>query len=141
MILRPVLAGVAMVLHSGIAAACGYCVEDKIASTYDHAVLVRALGQKHAVAFFHIDGSLAPGEATRRWLETETESASGVDRGSVRVSADTATLSFAFDPKASPLARIQAAVERKFTTRKLSLMPLRVMDRPAELKTVAVKPR
>ena len=138
--LQQALAGMAMALQAGIAAACGYCVEDKIAATYDHAVLTRAIAQKHSVAFFHIDGGLAPGEATRRWLETAAESSPGVDRGSVRVSVDTATVSFAFDPKAAPLARVQSAIEKRLAAKKLSLMPLRVMDRTAELKTVSARP-
>ena len=45
------------------ASACGYCVEDKIASTYDHSVVTRALSQGHHVAFFHIDGPVSSGEA------------------------------------------------------------------------------
>ncbi len=116
--------------------ACGYCVEDKIAAAYDHAVVARALGQNHHVAFFHIDGTLAPGEGTRRALEAIVESTAGVDRGSARVSVDTATMSFAFDPQDAPLARVHRSLEKKLAAKKLSLMPLRVMDRPAQLKIV-----
>ena len=137
---RGATVGLVLALQAGIAAACGYCVEDKIAATYDHAVLTRAIAQKHSVVFFHIDGSVPPGDAGRRWLETAAESTSGVDRGSVRVSVDTFSVSFAFDPKAVPLSRVQASLEKKLAAKKLSLMPLRVMDRPAELKTVGANP-
>ena len=115
--------------------ACGYCVEDKIASTYDHAVVVRALERKHHVAFFHIDGVLPAGAAARRALEALAESAAGVDKASARVSIDTATLSFAFDPQRRSFDAAQRAVERKLAPKKLSLMPLRVMERPADLNT------
>ena len=118
------------------ALACGYCVEDKIAAAYDHAVVVRALGRKHHVAFFHIDGALASGEGTKRALEAMVESAGGVDKGSARVSVETATLSFAFDPQGAALARLHQVLEKKLAARKLSLMPLRVMEQPAELKAV-----
>jgi hypothetical protein len=114
--------------------ACGYCVEDKIASTYDHAVVVRALEHSHHVAFFHIDGVLPLGEGARRTLAALAESAAGVDKGSVRVSLDTLSLSFAFDPQRSSLGAAQRAVERKLALKKLSLMPLRVMERAADLK-------
>src|SRR3982750_1452609 len=53
-----------LLLAAGPAAACGYCVEDKIAATYDHAVVTQAFARKHQVAFFHVDGT-----ASRRALE------------------------------------------------------------------------
>jgi hypothetical protein len=118
------------------ALACGYCVEDKIAAAYDHAVVARALGENHHVAFFHVDGAPAPRESTRRRLEALANSAAGVDRGSARVSVDSLTLSVAFDPRRAPLATVHKALEKKLAVMKLSLMPLKVMERPAELKSV-----
>jgi hypothetical protein len=127
----------AMLALSGVALACGYCVEDKIASTYDHAVVTRALARKHHVVFFHVDGPLAQGENTKRWLEGAVAAAAGVDEGSVRVSVETLTISLAFDPARTSLAKVQNALERKLAAKKLALMPLRVMDRPADLKVVS----
>ena len=129
----------AVLLLAGAAStalACGYCVEDKIASSYDHALVTQALAQKHQVVFFHIDGPLAPGDATKRWLEAAVASTAGVDKGSARVAADTLTMSVAFDPRRNSLIAVQGALERKLSARKLTLMPLRVIDSPAELKTV-----
>jgi hypothetical protein len=125
-----------LALASSGAFACGYCVEDKIASTYDHAVITRALGQKHHVAFFHLDGPVTPGEAAKRSVESMVESTPGVDKGSVRVALETLTVSFAFDPARSPLMAVQAAMDKKLAAKKLSLMPLRLIDSPAELKLV-----
>lgn len=135
--MKRLLAALVLACNAPAAFACGYCVEDKIAATYDHAVVARALGRKHHVAFFHIDGPLVPGESTRRALEAAAESVAGVDKGSVRVSMEALTISFAFDPERAPLVKAQSALERKLAARKLSLMPLRVMDRPAELKAVS----
>ena len=126
-------AGLVILLHAAGALACGYCVEDKIASAYDHAVVSQALGRKHHVAFFHIEGAIAQDAATRRALEGLAESVAGVDRGTARLAPATATLSFAFDPGRSPLGAIHRSLERKLAARRLALAPLRIMERPAEL--------
>ena len=129
-------AGLLLALEAPAALACGYCVEDKIAAVYDHAAVARALGRKHHVVFFHIDGTLAPGERTRRALEALAESTEGVDKGSARVSVESASLAVAFDPRRTPIVEVQKGLERKLAAKQLSLLPLRVMDRPAEIKTV-----
>jgi len=129
-------AALLLVLHAPAGLACGYCVEDKIASTYDHAVVTRALGQGHHVAFFHIDGPAVPDEAIRRFIEASAESTPGVDKGSVRASVETVTLALAFDPGRASVASVIRVLDKKLAARRLSLMPLRVMDRIAELKEV-----
>ncbi len=129
-------AGLALALQAPAALACGYCVEDKIAAVYEHAVVERALSRQHHVVFFHIDGTLAPGERTRRALEAIAESTAGIDKGSARVSVESASLAVAFDPRRTPIVDVQKALERKLVAKKLSLLPLRVMDRPAEMNTV-----
>lgn len=117
--MRAVLALLALV--SGQALACGYCVEDKIAATYDHAVITKALAQKHQVAFLHVEGT-----ANRKVLENAIYSASAVDRGTVRISADLLTVSFAFDPSKATLGAIHARAEKKLAPEKISLMPFEV---------------
>jgi hypothetical protein len=116
--------------------ACGYCVEDKIASAYDHALVAQSVAIGHHVAFYHLDGPLKASAETRRALSSAAESVPGVDKGSVRVSLDTLTLSFAFDPKRTSLAAAQSALDRKLAARKLSLFPMRVIERPGELKEI-----
>ena len=128
-------AGLLLTLHALALMACGHCVEDKIAAVYDHAVVKRALGSSHQVAFFHIDGALASGNAAWRELEASAESVAGVDRGSVRISLESASLAVSFDPRRSSLAAVHKALERKLAAKKFSLLLMRVMDRPAELKT------
>jgi hypothetical protein len=60
----------------------------------------------------------------------------GVEKASVRISPDLLTLSLAFDPRRISLAAVMARLDRKLAARKLSLMPLRVMERAADLQTV-----
>ena len=122
----------ALLFAAAPAWACGYCVEDKIASTYDHAVVTRAMAQGHHVAFFHVEG--AP--VTRQALEKAISSVPQIDRGSGRISVDTLTVCVAFDPRRLSLMELNARLNRQLAARKLSLMPLRVMEQPADLKTV-----
>jgi hypothetical protein len=119
---------VAALLGASAAQACGYCVEDKIASAYDHALVAQSVAIGHHVAFYHLDGPLNASADTKRALSSAAES--------VRVSLDTLTLSFAFDPKRTSLAAAQSALDRKLAARKLSLFPMRVIERPGELKEV-----
>ena len=118
----------ALFLASGAAEACGYCVEDKIAAVYDHAVVSRAAAAGHQVVFMHVEGP-----ATRQSLE-QAANAAGADRGSVRVSADFLTVSFAFDPKRA-LGAIHSGMEKRL--KGVSLMPFQVMDRPGDLKQLS----
>ena len=131
--MRIVLAAAAL-LFAAQASACGYCVEDKVASTYDHAAVTRALAQKHHVAFFHIDGAVSP--ALREALEKAVYSVAGVDPGSARIAIDTLTLSLSFDPRRVSLGALTANIDRRLARQRLSLMPLRIMEHPADLKTV-----
>jgi len=124
-------------LSMGKALACGYCVEDKIASTYDHASVTRAVGIGHHVVFFHLDGPVPQQDAARRALVAAAEAVPGVDRGSVRVALDTFTLSLAFDPRRTSLAALQGALDARLASRKLSAFPLRVIERAGELKEAA----
>src|SRR3954471_6185500 len=125
--MRAALAG--LLLVSGQALACGYCVEDKIAATYDHAVITHALAQKHHVAFMHVDGAATSAKV----LEDAIYGVRGVDRGTVRVSADLLTVSFAFDPARSTLGVIHARAETNLDAMLISLMPFEVMERPYKL--------
>ena len=131
--MRAALAG--LLIISGQALACGYCVEDKIAATYDHAVVTKAFAAKHHVAFLHVDGLATD----RKVLERAIYSVPSVDRGTVRVSADLLTVSFAYDPARETLGAIHARIEKRLAQQKLSLMPFQVMERPDDLKMVKAR--
>lgn len=113
--------------------ACGYCVEDRIAAVYDHTAITRALGASHQVVFCAIEGDFIPSNALRREIRHALESITGVDRGSVRVSLDTASLSFTFDPARAPRMALLRTANRKLVINRIKLAQLRVMEQPAEL--------
>lgn len=88
--------------------ACGVCDEDKIAATYDHAVVRKAAGAR-VVVFCELGGSVDAARITRA-----TGRVRGVDAASIRVSANPAAMSFALDtarqsPKAALAAIVRAA--------------------------------
>lgn len=113
------------------ALACGYCAEDKIASVYDHAVVTRALAARHHVAFLHVEGA-----APRPQLQEALSRTPGVERASVRISADLLTVSFAFDPRRASLGALHSAMDRRLARHGVSLMPFQVMEKPGDLKIV-----
>ena len=133
---RGVLLGTLFAGLVSAAYACGYCIEDRIAAVYDHAVVTRATAQKHQVVFFALEGEIPAGEALRRTLEAVVESVAGVDKGSARISVAGASLSAAFNPQRASFASMERSLSRKLAPRGLSVAILRVMDRPAELKPV-----
>jgi len=118
-----------LALQATVAGACGHCIEDKVASVYDYAIVTKALQQKHHVAYFAIEGPLVPDASTERALTAMIESTGGVDKGSARVSVESAALSFGFDPRRVPLGKVVKSLEASLAARGLSLLPLQVMDR------------
>jgi hypothetical protein len=84
--------------------ACGVCVEDKVAATYDYAVVQRALARGQVVVYCEMSGR--GGDARLRQAAARVP---GLDAASVRISAEPAALSFALDAaKRSPAAAAAA---------------------------------
>jgi copper chaperone CopZ len=105
--------------------ACGYCIEDKIAATYDHAVIVGAADRRHQVVFLSLgDG---PTKGRERAVVRAVESAPGVDAGTVRVSLENGAISFAFDPSRTSLNSIVGSVRRKLAGKGSGVSVLRVL--------------
>src|SRR4249920_2435699 len=98
MTVRGAWTGLLLLAPAAAALACGVCVEDRVAATYDHAVVVRSLERKHEVVFLAIEGEIVVSPRLSREIRSAIESASGIDRGSARVSLPAASLSFAYDP-------------------------------------------
>jgi hypothetical protein len=94
-----------------LAAACGVCIEDKMAATYDHAVITLAFNRGHAVVFADmLDVASSSADQTRKIIQA-VEAAPGVDRGSVRVSYNPAAISFAFDERRADAQKVLVAAE------------------------------
>jgi hypothetical protein len=74
---------------------------------------------------------MPPGPGTGRKLRALVTSVAGVERGTVRVSAENAALSFAFNPARHPHGPLTQALDKKLASSGLSAFPLRVVDRPA----------
>jgi hypothetical protein len=106
------------------ALACGYCVEDRIAAVYDHALVQRIAGSQHQLAYFAWDGPSERGEAARLKMLALGEATAGVDKGSVRVSMDPAAIAVAFDPRRTSAAAVGAALGKKLESLKLAVIPL-----------------
>jgi hypothetical protein len=122
------LAALAFLFAVRDAFACGYCVEDRVAAVYDHAIVVRALERKHQVAFLAFDGTIAPGGEPRRSIESAINSVKGIDSGTARVSLESASLSFAYDPRKPGLGPIMNTVGKKLAAKGLGFSILRVLD-------------
>jgi hypothetical protein len=120
--MRLVALGLAAGLVPAVALACGTCIEDKVAATYDWDVVQQASVRRHVVVFAAVE---APADA--KALASAAARVPGVDRASVRTADSPRALSFALDPKrASPKAAL-AAIERAPGLSGVRLTLVRVM--------------
>lgn len=109
------------------ALACGQCVEDKVAVTFDAAVRARAARIGHVVVFTEVRGPAAGGPSELRdFIAHSVAATSGVDAGSVRVSLEPPAAAFACDPRTA--ARVVAAVNPRLARRRLSLSVIKLDD-------------
>ncbi len=90
--------GLLIAAASGATLACGTCDEDKIAATYDYAVVQRAAHAKHVMVYCAVQGVFEPAQ-----LAAAARRVRGVDAASVRVSREPAALSFALDTRRQPV--------------------------------------
>ena len=94
------------------AAACGYCVDDKVAAAYDHAVVERAIAKGHEVVYLSLEFARPVTRDTEAAIRNAIERISGVDRNSVRVAVEAGGLSLAFDPKRTPAGSMLTELDR-----------------------------
>jgi hypothetical protein len=119
-----VVIGLAMPM---VAVACGACVEDTIAATYDHAVVERAAAQGKLLVYASIDG-IGDAKALANKAGVAARHVTGVDRTSVRVSASPLALSFAIDPKAQTVDGAIASVQQRGHDQGIRLSVVRVVQ-------------
>ena len=102
----PILIAVALAAIAPAASlACGACVEDKVAATYDHAVVEHAAASGDVMVFCEVIGPL-----DAQHLKQAMRRVHGVRPQSVRVSTQPPAMSFAVDRKQrSPQDAVGAA--------------------------------
>jgi hypothetical protein len=124
---RKLMVIVALIAAAPIALAwaCGACDEDKIAATYDHAVIDRAIAKHHQVVFVAIDGYVSAAKITRR-VAAAASKVRGVVTGSLRTSLAPPAFSFALDGTQEP-AGAMSDFEKAIGTRDARLTLVRVM--------------
>jgi hypothetical protein len=133
--MRALVFVICVLLGSTRALACGFCVEDKIAAVYDHALLTQALARGHHVAFFAIDGALDANSAQKSGIERAAAKAAGVDAKSIRVSVESAALSASFDPARISVEQLRQSLQKALVLKNLSLQLLRVTEHLEKPKT------
>jgi hypothetical protein len=108
------------------AEACGVCIEDNIAVTYDHAVVEAAVARGHVIVFATIDTRAAVATAAHVVKSAATR-AHGVDRGTVRTAPEPLAVSFALDPGVQSPAAALLAIENAAALPGLRLTLVRVV--------------
>jgi hypothetical protein len=89
------------------ASACGACVEDKVAATYDYEVVQHAIARGDVVVFCDVKGQLDAGR-----LRKALGKVGGVDKASIRVSTAPQAVSFALDTAKQSIDAAAAALRR-----------------------------
>lgn len=116
----------AALLAPAAAFACGACVEDKVAATYDHALVTKATQRGKIVVFAEPRSSLDPSKV-ERLLRLAAARAPGVEAASVRASQSPAALSFVLDPKGHDPEKTLASIRGASKVADLQLVLLKVL--------------
>lgn len=66
-------------LQAPLVSACGFCIEDKIAFVYDHALVIGALEEGHQVVFCSINASAAQSAVSIQAIKPTFESLGSCD--------------------------------------------------------------
>src|SRR5438034_9193578 len=105
--------------------ACGACVEDKVAATYDHAVIRTAIAKRQQVVFVAVDGPIPASQIGTR-ITAAASRVRGVQAGTLRTSIAPPAFSFALDGAQKPEAAL-AGFREAVGDRSARLTLLRVM--------------
>jgi hypothetical protein len=117
-----------LLMSTSSAIACGHCIEDKVAAVYDHAVVVKAVHEKHVVAFFGIEGPLVVNTASKQDIQKIIGSINGVDPNTSRISLETGSMSLAFNPTLLSYPTLLDSLDKKLKVKKLSVFPLELLS-------------
>jgi hypothetical protein len=117
-----------LLMSTSSAIACGHCIEDKVAAVYDHAIVVKAVQEKHVVAFFGIEGPLVVNTASKQDIQKIIGSINGVDLNTARISLEAGSISLAFNPTLLSYPALLDSLDKKLATKKLSVFPLQTLS-------------
>ena len=98
-----VIAAALAAIAPGTGLACGACDEDKIAATYDHALIDAAIARHRQVVFVAINGPVDVQRIGPR-LAAAAAKVRGVQAGSLRTSLAPPAFSFVLDATQTPQA-------------------------------------
>ena len=110
--------------------ACGHCKEDKIAATYDHAVVTAAKRNGQTVVYAELKGPITPGAKLESWIQQQVQACTGVVRGTVRTSLQPAALSFACDVRQTSVSAALRSIGEKLARRGLSVSLIEAQAAP-----------
>jgi hypothetical protein len=107
------------------ALACGACIEDKVAATYDYSVLERAQAGHRVVVFAEIRGTQDAAKLEQA-AAIAAKKVRGIDPASVRSAHAPLALSFALDEKIEP-DKALSSIAKSAKTPGMELAVVRVM--------------
>ena len=114
-------------LAAPLAQGCGDCVEDRMAATYDHDLVVVAMGRGHQIVFTDVT-SQALTRTEWHLLSWTVQSVRGMMKGSVRISKSPMALSFEIDPKATAAAAAIREINRRVGKQPVRVSLIRTMS-------------
>ena len=106
--MKPLLLAMVIALAASAPApsrACGACDEDKVAATYDHAVIAAAMARHERVVFVAVDGPVNIEKIAAR-IAAAANRIRGVQKDTLRTSASPPAFSFALDTTQKPEAAV-----------------------------------
>lgn len=115
------------------ALACGHCVEDKVAATYDYAVIKSATQKGFEVAYADIVGS-SPSESEAKIIQKTVRETPGIIVDTIRFSISPAAVSFAWSPAQHELKTILDTINPQLAPFKFKLSLLRTWNNKEGLK-------
>ena len=104
---------------------CEICVEDQVAATYSHAVVMKAEATGYFVLFTAVHGKIAGDGHSEATIRRVIASVAGVDRSSIRLSAAPPAASFAWNPKRLAPGAVLRTINSRLAGSGLALVALR----------------
>ena len=114
-------AGLAVLSFAGSAWACGHCLEDRIASVYDHALVDRSHRQGRTIMYLRWDGPVVRDAAMARAMAAAAAGVAGVKALDVRVALEPPTLAVPYDPRRMTAEALEQALGLRFRRMKMTV--------------------